>query len=91
MNGYPIPTVSMASVFSVRANGYLNFLSVLVASRFSKPSSLAGMYGHPEADNAKHTPGKHTHSINLGWAWAGLVGSCLRSAVGADWSRLNPP
>ncbi len=32
-----------------------------------------------------------TNSINLGWAWAGLVGSCLRSAVGADWSRLNPP
>ena len=30
-----------------------------------------------------------TNSINLGWAWAGLVGSCLRSAVGDDWSRLN--
>jgi hypothetical protein len=28
--------------------------------------------------------GPHGHR----WAWAGLVGSCLRSAVGADWSRL---
>jgi hypothetical protein len=46
-----------------------------------------------ETANQSRMPEASTRKlrINLGWAWAGLVGSCLRSAVGADWSRLDPP